>query len=229
MLVAEVWRTQLCCSQLAGLAHPQQRSPYEDVGIHDGMVHARGQYAKVVANQSHIVGQGHPAKGLVIITPVGALNDGANINAQVPMRKNHAFRVAGGPRRVLDKRNIVWRRGVQLPMRAGLHIAHEHCVGLEQSRNIGQVSLLREIEQALQQIHFGEQRDVLELRKYAEQLELVFIADANGNRHRHDAAEHGCPECDHKALVGLAEDDQLIARLHTTLLQRAKQRQGLFP
>ncbi len=57
----------------------------------------------------------------------------------------------------------------------------------------------------------------------------MLVADADGDRHRHDAAQHRGPECDDETLVRLAEDDELVAGLHAPRLQRPQQCRGAIP
>ncbi len=60
---------------------------------------------------------------------------------------------------------------------------------------------------------------VPELARDAQQLVAVLVADADGDRHRHDAAEHGGPERVDELLVVVEQQDQLVAGLRAQLLQ----------
>ena len=58
-----------------------------------------------------------------------------------------------------------------------------------------------------------------ELARDAQQLVAVFVADADGHRHRHDAAQHGAPEGVDELLVVVQQQDQVVAGLRAQLLQ----------
>ena len=70
---------------------------------------------------------------------------------------------------------------------------------------------------------FGVKRASAQLTDNTEQLEAVLVADANRDRHGHDAAQYRCPECNDEPLVGAGENDQFITRAHATCLEFAEQ------
>ena len=106
MLVTEVRRTQLRRLEFGRLDHPQQRPPNEHVRVHDRVVHSGGQHAQVKADQSHVVRERHPAQSLIVGIPVGALDDSADVDAEVTVGKADPFGIARGAGRVLNERDI---------------------------------------------------------------------------------------------------------------------------
>ena len=180
-------------------------------------------------DKPHVVRQGHPAQRLIVFIPVESLDDGTDVDAQVAVRQDNAFRVAGRARGILDKADIVGLRVVHLAVRARLHIAHQHCVLVEQRADGRELLVFREVVQSLQQVHLGKQGRPVQLRQDAKQLELMLITDTDGDGHRHDAAQYGSPEGDDEALIRFAENDQLVAVLHAARLQGPEQRMRSFP
>ncbi len=223
MLVAEVRGTQLGGLQLAGLQHPQERASHEYIGVHDRVIHAGGQHAQVVADQSHIVSQRHPAEAAIVIDPAGRLDDRAHVCTQVGMRQAHALRVAGRPGRVLDECEIARRRVDDLTAVSGRDITHQNGLRVEDRHDVVHLLRLCKFAQPLEQPEFGKQGAAAELAQNAEQLEPMLVADADRDRYRHDAAQHRGPESDDETLVRLAEDDEFVAGLHAPSLQRAQQ------
>ncbi len=103
VLVAEIGRAQLRGSKFRRFLHPQQRPAHEDVGIHDGVVHACSHGAQVIADQAHVMGERHPAQAALIFVPLDAFVDRLDIGGQVIVGQADALRVARGTRRILDE------------------------------------------------------------------------------------------------------------------------------
>ena len=53
----------------------------------------------------------------------------------------------------------------------------------------------------------------------------MLVADADGHRHRHDAAQHCGPEGIDKLLIAVQQQNDLVARLSAQLLQMMQQTQ----
>ena len=193
------------------------------------MIHAGRHDAQMIADQAHIVSQWHPAQTLVILHPLRRLDNGANIRAQIAVRQTDTFRVTRRARRVLNERRVLRRCVEDLSAVASTHIAHENCAGLEKHEHVLQMTFPGEINEALEKAAIREQGSALELSQNAEQFGAVFVTDSDGDRNRHDAAQYCCPEGNNKILVGLTENNQLIAWLHATRLQRPKERSGTIP
>jgi hypothetical protein len=73
--------------------------------------------------------------------------------------------------------------------------------------------------QALQILGVRVQQRLAELARHPQQLVAVLIADADGERHRHDPAAHRGPESIEELLVVVEEDDHLVAALRAHGLQ----------
>ncbi len=219
MLVTEVRRTQLRRAQFGCLEHPEQRPPDEDVGVHDGMTHARSQHAQVITDKTHVVGERHPAEARVIFGPFKALDDCADVHAKIGMRQANTFRVTRRTGRVLDECDVLRRCRVDLAVLTRCRIVHQRRPRLENRGDVIHSLRLREIEQPLQQVHLGEQRAALELAQNPEQLVSVLVTDADGHRHRHDAAQHGGPVRDDEIQIRAAENDQFVPGPHAAGLE----------
>ncbi len=123
----------------------------------------------------------------------------------------------------------VRRRRKHFAVGRRLHVAHQHGACLQQLGNLVEIPLLRKLQQSLEQIRFSKQRRAIELRDDAKQFQPMLIADADRDRHRHDAAQDGRPERDDETLIRFAENNQLVAGLHAASLQRAEQRECAVP
>ena len=156
VFVAEIRGTELRCTKLIDLTHPQQRPTDKYAGVHHSVIHARGHDAHVISNQPHVVGQWHPAQALVILHPVRCLDNCANIGAQVAVRQAHTLGITRGTRRILDECNVVGCCREQLAVITGLDVANQRRSGLENIRDLVQILIAREAEQPRQQIGFCE-------------------------------------------------------------------------
>ena len=87
----------------------------------------------------------------------------------------------------------------------------------------------QEHPKALQEFGVRVQRAPAHLPEYAEELEAMLIADADGDRDRDYAAQYCSPERNNELLVRLAEYDELVTRLDAALLQSGQQLQRAIP
>ena len=149
--------------------------------------------------------------------------------AQIRVRQHDALRIARRTRRILDERHVVGAHAGNLAALAGPHVADQDAFFLEQLRDVGEVVARGELEQLVEQAALGKQRTAPELGQDPEQLEAMLVADADRDRHGHDAAEQRGPERNDELLVRFREYDQLVAGLHAARLQRPEQRRRALP
>src|ERR1700683_2065934 len=79
--------------------------------------------------------------------------------------------------------------------------------------------LARQTVQALQILRIRVQQRFAELARHTQQLVAMFVADADGERHRYDAAAERGAEAVEKLFIVVQKNDQLVAALRAHGLQ----------
>ena len=76
---------------------------------------------------------------------------------------------------------------------AGYLVVH-HDVLLQLLANVVELVRTSELYQPFEKARLGVKRASLQLAKYAEQLETMFVADTDCHRHGHDTTQYRGPE-----------------------------------
>ena len=141
-----------------------------------------------------------------------------------PWLSTTPLRLGGGPGGELDKRDVREAGVKHGALVAKLMNAVHQQQSAAQPVDLATTAHLLRVEhsQAVEQRFFSVQPRVAEKVRDAQQLAPVFVADADGHRHRHDAAIEACPEGVDELLVVLAVQHHVVAGLHALRLQEVQ-------
>ena len=99
----------------AGLLQPQQRPANKHIGRHEKMVDVVEYHAQMETDQTHIMGERHPAQCNIPLGKLGTFGDGIDVRQYVFMCKHDPFRFGGGAGRELYECDILWAGVVRSP------------------------------------------------------------------------------------------------------------------
>ena len=168
------------------------------------------------ADQPHVVGQRHPAERHIVAIVFVDQRGAVRIGEQVLVGEHDALGFAGRTRGELDEGEIAGRGPKQF---SGLGDIRQR---FDQERAVLKLLEQRRLAdlsgqggQALEGFCIGVQERLAELAGHPQELVPMFVADADGQRHRDDAAADGGPKTVHELFIVVEENDQLVAALGT--------------
>ena len=190
-------------------------------------VHTGGVHEKIHADETHIVGQRHPAEGVVRTRQACSLHNAAQVGDEVAVGEHHPLGFAGGARRKLDEGSVVGGGNEQVcVVRKTVDFVHEKGARPQCGHGGLFTRFTTEGFQTLQRLAVGVEPRVAQLLRNSQQLVLVLVADAGGYWHGHQAAGKAGPiAVEELFVVGEVEDDR-VATPRATLLQQVQQAQG---
>ena len=191
---------------------PQERTAYEQIRGYQIDVAAAVKLHDDEADQSHVVGERHPTQdhvvGAVVIDGGGAIR----VRDQVLVRQHYALGLAGRAGRELNEREVARRGTVQFARLGDIRDRfHQKRARLQVLKEIGLSGLGGKPAESFERLGVGIQEGLAEFAGDPQQLQSMFIADADRERHGHDAASDGGPETVQELLVVVEENDQLVA------------------
>ena len=136
------------------------------------------------------------------------------------MGEHHALGLAGGAGRELDEGGVGGAGALHAAgARDVVEIIDQECLAAQGLEHLRFPGLGGEGADALERAALGVDERLAEAARNAQQLVAVLVADAERDRHRHDAAEDRRPEHVDELLVVVQEQDQLVAAARADALQ----------
>jgi hypothetical protein len=213
MPIPEVWRAGDRRSLLVREFHPQERTPHEQVGRHQVLAHARVHHHQMKADQPHVVRERHPAERRIVGREPGSLSRALGVREDVAVGQHDTLGCARRAGRELDECRVVGAHLRGLPGATHvLELIDQECPRVERGprgRFVGCGCVGRK---AVAQLAVRVEPRCAELSRDPEQLVLVLVADADGDRHWHDAAVQARPVRVDELLVAGHVQDQPVAR-----------------
>ena len=117
------------------------------------------------------------------------------------MREAYALRVAGRTGRKLDKGGLFGAQVKDFACKPSSGIVVAHGLLFEFADDFVATLGFGKVQQPFVEAGFRIQCGTLQLRQNSKQLQAMFVTNADSDRHRNDATEYRCPECDHKLSV----------------------------
>ncbi len=224
MLVTKIGRAQHVSLFFTRGNHPVQGAAYEQVRAHNVMTVITGHRVDVKTDQPHVVSKRHPTQADVFTRKCSPLLNTLDICNQVAVPEHDTLRITRRTRGKLDEGNVL---GSHIGNLAGSTqidnvITQQYpfsqlpvditCRGILHARfQPGQVPAIR------------IQKRPAQFFRYIEYLASMLVADANGQRHRNNAAKLTRPKHVHHLLIVIQEQDQVVTPPHIFLLQQVKQ------
>ena len=227
MAVAEVRRARDRRAVAAGEGRPQQRPPDEQIRRHVIDLHAVAEHEQVKADQAHVVGERHPAQRDILRREARYAAGARAVGEDVAVGQDDALRLARRARRELDEGDVVGAGPDDAPGAADVvEFVNEEGAGLQRIEGGALADAGGERLQPVEVLAVRVQVRGAELARDAQELVPVLVADADRERHRHDAAGNGGPVAVQELLVVVQEDDQLVAASRSHALQVIEDARG---
>ena len=138
---------------------PEQWPPDVRVRRHQVDLRLVGEKHDEHADQTHVVGQGHPGETNVLLAQAGRFGGTTGIGEDVAVGEHHTLRLAGGAGGELDERDVVRADCRGLSGRADLlELVDQEDPGLELRECGGLVHAASEVPQAVQGLLVGVEK-----------------------------------------------------------------------